>query len=277
VRCRPGRREVLVERAGTHEPPPGERRAQHVEEEVQIGVGSDLSGALGAPQAFLLRLVDRPFQSFSVGCGKLGIVDDLDVVGVARDVAPLDDLVAARPAAGWSCSRWTSPIGQRSWMGRSGPSRRSVGSMSASTMPAVWAQAVAALRLGASALTDSLQAAVRDARSRLPADTALHRAYAEQVAAELAEPGASWARVAENWDRLGCTYHSATAQVRATEEALRSGELAAAQDPPIRSHDAASRLGATTLVGVVNQLARSAPSLLTSDRGAGTTGASQPM
>jgi hypothetical protein len=70
-------------------------------------------------------------------------------------------------------------------------------------------------------------------------------------------------------DRLGCTYHSATAQVRATEEALRSGELAAAQDPPIRSHDAASRLGATTLVGVVRQLARSTPSLLTSGRGQG--------
>ena len=276
MRCRPGRREVLVERAGTHEPPPGERRAQHVEEEVQIGVGSDLSGALGAPQAFLLRLVDRPFQSFSVGCGKLGIVDDLDVVGVARDVAPLDDLVAARPAAGWSCSRWTSPIGQRSWMGRSGPSRRSVGSMSASTMPAVWAQAVAALRLGASALTDSLQAAVRDARSRLPADTALHRAYAEQVAAELAEPGASSARVAEHWTdwghlpfghRASPSHRGGPPQWRACGRAGPTNPQPRCRQPARRDHARWRRPPA----GTQHSFATNEWS------GAGTTGASQPM
>jgi hypothetical protein len=164
--------------------------------------------------------------------------------------------VAGRPAAGWSCSRWTPPIGRRSWMGRSAPSGRSVGSMSSSTMPAVWAQAVAALRLGASALTDSLQAAVRDAHRRLPPTLRCtvptpNRSRPNLPSLEHHRRGSP------STGQTGVTSHSATAQVRATEEALRSGELAAAQDPPIRSHDAASRLGATTLVGVVRQLARS--------------------
>src|SRR5690606_27218951 len=89
-------------------------------------------------------------------------------------------------------------------------------------------------------------------RGQWPAATPLYQAYAAQVAAELGDDP-QWSALAEVWQRLGCPYLAAQAQLRAAEASLRAGEtrqaralLAAAEhpatSPPTPPRDAARAL-----------------------------------
>lgn len=102
-------------------------------------------------------------------------------------------------------------------------------------------------------------AGLREAGSELPADTPLYRAYAAQVAAELADPvAAGWDQVVAAWDRLGRPYPTAYAQLRAAEARLRAGELEPAR-ALLRTAQAHARdLGAGPLLDDIRALARGA-------------------
>ncbi|TDD41555.1 helix-turn-helix transcriptional regulator [Saccharopolyspora elongata] len=111
---------------------------------------------------------------------------------------------------------------------------------------------------------------VRSAVTRLPADTPLFSAFADQVAAELGEP-TSWTRVAMAWDELGSAQPAAYARMRAAETALRSGDVATAGQLLCTAEKQALQLGAMPLLEEVRTLARSARIKLGRDADAPTS------
>lgn len=100
-------------------------------------------------------------------------------------------------------------------------------------------------------------AGLREAVAQLPADTPLYQAYAAQVAAELGDKP-EWPAVAQAWERLGCPYLAAQAQLRAAEASLRAGETGPARALLAGAAERARELGAAPLLEVARALARGA-------------------
>jgi DNA-binding CsgD family transcriptional regulator len=116
-----------------------------------------------------------------------------------------------------------------------------------------WVRATAMSQPSDEAFTTEL----RQAASRLPADSPAMSAYATWVAAELGD-GVSWAPVAAAWDEIGQPFQAAYARLRAAEAAVADGQREAARELLEAAATAARRLSAQPLLAEIHWLARHA-------------------
>ena len=98
---------------------------------------------------------------------------------------------------------------------------------------------------------------LRQAASRLPADSPVMSAYAIWVAAEL-DDERSWAPVAAAWDELGQPFQAAYARLRAAEAAVADGQREAAGELLGAAATSARHLSAQPLLAEIHWLARHA-------------------
>jgi ATP/maltotriose-dependent transcriptional regulator MalT len=112
---------------------------------------------------------------------------------------------------------------------------------------------------------EALTTRLRQAASRLPADSPALSAYATWVAAELADE-VSWAPVAAAWDELGQPFQAAYARLRAAEAAVADRhQREAARELLEAAATPAQRLSAQPLLAEIHWLARHASLRLTDE------------
>lgn len=120
-----------------------------------------------------------------------------------------------------------------------------------------WPLLAAAARAAVSAGDPRLHELVRAAAGPMPAPYPAQRAYAAQVAAELAaRPYPAWREAVAAWRADGQPYPLACALVRLAEAAAGAGERAAAAEAVAEAGELAARLGAAPLAEQARLLAR---------------------